>query len=258
MIGGKLDVREECRRNSLRRTSSLQLPMSKNVSLRVSGTFMSAMNNFKSSTIFTSTMSAAGLLDDIGRSESPVNLFLSLARYRLCCGFCRLRVGALTIAIFSLIYPPILFALLYFHGTFFNPTQRAFIGIPLLIFLVLHMVAALFVLFGLFYDIHYLLVPFQLSLIVNVIASIGLGILLMASTDRTNTHLFPAFAVGSMVLVGVYLWFLVVCSMTFVLIRDKGRLSESELDIYCNELRNEQYVLAANVPLIERVNSAQF
>ncbi|KAI6221295.1 hypothetical protein M3Y99_01566100 [Aphelenchoides fujianensis] len=229
MIGGKLDVREECRRNSLRRTSSLQLPMSKNVSLGVSGTFMSAMNNFKSSTIFTSTMSAAGLLDDIGR-------------YRLCCGFCRLRVGALTIAIFSLIYPPILFALLYFHGTFFNPTQRAFIGIPLLIFLVLHMVAALC----------------SFCSIVNVIASIGLGILLMASTDRTNTHLFPAFAVGSMVLVGVYLWFLVVCSMTFVLIRDKGRLSESELDIYCNELRNEQYVLAANMPLIERVNSAQF
>ncbi|KAI6221266.1 hypothetical protein M3Y95_01022000 [Aphelenchoides besseyi] len=219
-MNGKLEVCADYRRNSLRRTSSLQLPMSKNVSF--GGTLMNA---FKSSTIYTSTMSAAGLLDGV-RADSPANLFVSLARYRCCCGFCRLRVGLLAIALFCLTYPPIVFTALYFYGHLFNSTQRSYITWPLYVFLGYQMIAAFLALIGLFMDLYYWLIPLQLSLTLNIVMAIGLGILLMASTDRTNTHLFPAFAITSMILVGLYLWCLVITCMTFVLIRDKGRLSE--------------------------------
>ncbi|KAI6181323.1 hypothetical protein M3Y98_00816900 [Aphelenchoides besseyi] len=247
-MNGKLEVCADYRRNNLRRTSSLQLPMSKNVSF--GGTLMNA---FKSSTIYTSTMSAAGLLDGV-RDDSPANLFVSLARYRCCCGFCRLRVGLLAIALFCLTYPPIVFTALYFYGHLLNSIQRSYVTLPLYVFLGYQMVAAFLTLIGLFLDLYYWLIPLQLSLTSNIIMAIGLGILLMASTDRTNTHLFPAFAITSMILVGLYLWCLVITCMTFVLIRDKRRLSDSELDIY----RNETMIIATNVPLIERVNSAQF
>jgi hypothetical protein len=52
-------------------------------------------------------------------------------------------------------------------------------------------------------------------------ASMALGLLLLISFDRSHSRLYPLFAVASTALVAVYLWFLVIASMAFVLVRDK-------------------------------------
>lgn len=56
--------------------------------------------------------------------------------------------------------------------------------------------------------------------------TMGLAILLMVSTDKTQTQLFPIFAISSIIIVGIYLWFIIISCLTFVLIRDKSRLTE--------------------------------
>lgn len=77
--------------------------------------------------------------------------------------------------------------------------------------------------------------------------SMGLGMVLMLSSERLETQLFPAFALCSMALVALYLWFLVVVCMTFVLIRDKKA-----------ELRERRRSANCRTHCLERVNSAQF
>lgn len=62
--------------------------------------------------------------------------------------------------------------------------------------------------------------------IFNVMGAMILGIFLMVTTDKSQTHLFPIFAILSIIIVGIYLWFIIISCLTFVLIRDKSRLTE--------------------------------
>ena len=217
----------DMKRKVLRRTSSLQLPMSKNVTFN--GTLATVFTNIKSSTIslYASTISATGLLDtSTNRTESPLNMYTSMARYRCCCGMCRLRIGSLLIATFSIVYPIVIIFGLYLYGHLLNPLQQTYIKTPAYVFLGYQLFSSVLMLAGLYIDLHYLLIPFQLSLIFNVAGSMGLAILLMVSTDKTQTQLFPIFAISSIVVVGIYLWFIIISCLTFVLIRDKGRMTE--------------------------------
>jgi hypothetical protein len=157
------------RRKVLRRTSSLQLPLSRNVTF--SGTFASALSTIKSSTIsiYESTISVAGGLLDIetrtNRADSPLNMYISMSKYRCCCGMCRLRIGSLFIAIFSIIYPIIIILGLYLYGEALNAVQQTYIKGPAYVFLGYQLFSSVLMLAGLFIDLHYLLIPFQLSLV---------------------------------------------------------------------------------------------
>ncbi|KAI6176124.1 hypothetical protein M3Y97_00764500 [Aphelenchoides bicaudatus] len=233
----------DSKRKVLRRTSSLQLPLSKNVTF--SGTLTTAFSTIKASTIslYESTISAAGLLETgTTRTESPLNMYVSMARYRCCFGFCRLRVGSLAIALFSIIYPIFIIVALYIYGDKLTPLQQTYIKAPTYAFLGYQLFSSVLMLTGLFLDLHTLLVPFQLSLVFNVMGTMSLAILLMVSTEKSNTHLFPIFAISSILAVGIYIWFIIISCLTFVLIRDKSRLTDSELDIY----RNENFIKLAS------------
>lgn len=56
-----------------------------------------------------------------------------------------------------------------------------------------------------------------------MMSAMGIGMILLVSTDRKLTRLYPAFAAASMAIVAIYLWFLIVSCMGFVLYRDKKR-----------------------------------
>ncbi|KAI1709488.1 hypothetical protein DdX_11275 [Ditylenchus destructor] len=221
-------------RKQLRRTSSLQIPLPSHSS----NMFATAFTTLKNSTasMYTSTLSVAGLFS--GRRHRSgddddslgMNLYTLMAKYRCCCGLCRLRVGSFIIAVFSILYPLAVITCLVFNADWLNDTQKKLLVIPIIVLMVLQLLTSTLMLIGLFSDSHYFMLPFQFSCVINMMASMGLGIILLISTDRSNTQFYPAFAVLSTALVSVYLWFLVICSMTFVLIRDKKRLTDSMAD----------------------------
>ncbi|VDK59882.1 unnamed protein product, partial [Gongylonema pulchrum] len=61
--------------------------------------------------------------------------------------------------------------------------------------------------------------------VIGMMSSMGLGMILLVSTDRKLTPIYPLFAVISMAIVANYLYFLVITCMTFVMYRDKKRCS---------------------------------
>jgi hypothetical protein len=89
---------------------------------------------------------------------------------------------------------------LYLYGDLLNPIQQTYIKTPAYVFLGYQLFSSILMLAGLFIDLHYLLIPFQLSLIFNVMGTMGFGILLMVSTDKSKTHLFPVFAISSILI----------------------------------------------------------
>uniref|UniRef100_A0A915EPQ8 Uncharacterized protein n=1 Tax=Ditylenchus dipsaci TaxID=166011 RepID=A0A915EPQ8_9BILA len=222
------------------------------------------MSTLKTSTVtmYASTLSAAGFGLFGGGSrysngEDPleVNLYTLMAKYRCCCGMCRLRVGCFLIAVFSIIYPLLVIAALVVCSPWLTTSQKTFLSIPVIVLMGFQLFASTLMLTGLFINLHYMLLPFQFSCIINMMGSMGLGVIMLVSTERTNTQLYPGFAVFSTGLVGIYLWFLVICSMTFVLIRDKKRMTSSLLDFGNNPFNGDEEVVSTH---LERVNSAEF
>ncbi|KAI1716846.1 hypothetical protein Ddc_10219 [Ditylenchus destructor] len=223
--------------------------------------FVTAFATLKNSTatMYASTLSVAGLFSgrrhrtEDDEDSLAMNLYTLMAKYRCCCGLCRLRVGSFIIAVFSILYPLAVIVCLAFNGDWLNDTQKKLLLIPIIVLMVVQLSTSTLMVIGLFSDSHYLMLPFQFSCVINMMASMGLGIILLISTDRSNTQFYPAFAVLSTALVAVYLWFLVICSMTFVLIRDKKRLTDSMADEF-----GAYGDIECPTPHIERVNSAQF
>ncbi|KAH7709258.1 Protein Y54G2A.16, partial [Aphelenchoides avenae] len=244
------------KRKQLRRTSSLQVPSKRNNQNQ--SVLFTALSNLKQSTLsmYASTISAAGFLGGGRRSDSAINLYTLMAKYRCCCGFCRLRVGSATIGIWSILYPVAVIASFALFGHFLNPTLHGYIRVPAYAFMAFQILASILLLCGLYLDSHYFMLPFQISCILNMMGSMALGLMLLVSTDRNQTQIYPAFAAVMMGLVAVYLWFLVIISMTFVLIRDKKRLTDSEIDFYNDD--DDRAITPDCPPMLERVNSAQF
>lgn len=58
-----------------------------------------------------------------------------------------------------------------------------------------------------------------------MMGSMGMGLVLLVTSDKNSTQIYPAFAAASMALVAIFLWFLVIASMTYVMLRDKKRLT---------------------------------
>lgn len=54
----------------------------------------------------------------------------------------------------------------------------------------------------------------------------GIGVILLVSIENSHTQLYPLFAILAIGLIAVYLWVLIICTMTYVLIRDKKRLNK--------------------------------
>uniref|UniRef100_A0AC34QGS4 Uncharacterized protein n=1 Tax=Panagrolaimus sp. JU765 TaxID=591449 RepID=A0AC34QGS4_9BILA len=234
------------KRRQLRRSSSLQLPMSKNNR----NPLVQAFSNLKNSTlsVYTSTMSHTGLFG--GRSsDSAMNLYSLMAKYRCCCGTCRLRIGSFVIAMICLVVSVMLITLMAAFNNRLTDLQREFLTLPTFILMGFQLFASLLMFVGICADSHYLLLPFQFSCVLCMIGSMCCGLILLISGDHANSQLYPVFAACSMALVAIYIWFFIICSMTFVMIRDKKRLAEAELDFF------EE---ASVEPHIERVNSALF
>jgi hypothetical protein len=233
-------------RLQIRRSSSLQLPLSKNNS---QNPLIQAFSNLKNSTVsLYSNMSVTGFIGGRG-SDSAVNLYTLMAKYRCCCGFCRLRIGSFVISLISLIVSISVLIFMAFFNTYLTDIQREYLTVPTFFLMGLQLTSSILMLVGIFADSHYFLLPFQLSCIFDMMGSMALGLILLISADHGNSQLYPIFAACSMGLVAVYLWFLVICSMTFVMIRDKKRLIEAEIDFF-----DEQHI----EPHLERVNSALF
>lgn len=131
--------------------------------------------------------------------------------------------------------------------------QRTYLIIPGYILLVIQLTSSILMLTGLLADSYVLLIPFQLNTVLNLMATMSIAILLMVTTDKSNSHLFPIYAFASVMCVGVYLWFIIISCLTFVMLRDKYRLTESELNIYRGEMVEKP---VENT--MERVNSATF
>ncbi|KAE9552405.1 hypothetical protein FO519_004386 [Halicephalobus sp. NKZ332] len=209
-----------------------------------------AISNLKNSTmsIYTSTMSHTGFFGGQG-SDSAMNLYTLMAKYRCCCGLCRLRIGSFVISVLSLTSALFVIALMFGFNDRLTETQREYLTIPAFVLMGIQFVSSLLMLIGIFSDSHYLLLPYQFSCVLMMMGSMGCGLVLLISADNANSQLYPVFAACSMGMVAVYLWFLVICSMTFVMIRDKKRLADAELDFF-EEAEVE--------PHLERVNSALF
>uniref|UniRef100_A0A914CBV8 Uncharacterized protein n=1 Tax=Acrobeloides nanus TaxID=290746 RepID=A0A914CBV8_9BILA len=181
--------------------------------------------------------------------DSAVNLYTLMAKYRCCCGACRLRVGGFIIAIVCLIQAIGVITTLCFASNFFNPKQMEYLMVPAFILMGFELISSFLMLIGILMDHPYLLLPFQFSCILNMMGSMGMGLVLLVTSDKNSTQIYPAFAAASMALVAIFLWFLVIASMTYVMLRDKKRLTASEIDF--NE---DRYI----EPHMERVFSAEF
>ena len=105
-------------------------------------------------------------------------------------------------------------------------TQKEYLTVPTFVLMGIQLVSSILMLIGIFADSHFFLLPYQFSCVLMMMGSMGCGLVLLISADHVNSQLYPVFAACSMGMVAVYLWFLVICSMTFVMIRDKKRLIE--------------------------------
>uniref|UniRef100_A0A7E4VU44 G_PROTEIN_RECEP_F2_4 domain-containing protein n=1 Tax=Panagrellus redivivus TaxID=6233 RepID=A0A7E4VU44_PANRE len=225
MTTNRFLVSDDPRANQIRRSSSLQLPLSKNGQINP---LIQAFSNLKNSTVsvYASTMSVTGFFGGRG-SDSAVNLYTLMAKYRCCCGLCRLRVGSFAIAVTCIIASAGVITAMAFKGNQLSPAQQEYLTVPTYLLMSIQLLCSVMFLAGIFTDTHWCLLPFQLSCVLHMMGSMGLGLVLLVSADNVNSQIYPLFAACSMGLVAVYLWFLVICSMTFVMIRDKKRLVES-------------------------------
>ncbi|CAD5227082.1 unnamed protein product [Bursaphelenchus xylophilus] len=235
----RLHVSHDYRGRTLRRTSSLQLP-NEFEKLRLQkpfGVVVSALSSIKNSTIsvYASTLSAVGLLDAGIPSERPLNLYSTMKKYKCCFGICKLKPASAAIGIFSTLYPVVILLVWCYYERQHQRTASLPISLPALLFIMYKVLSSILLLTGLLWNAHYLLIPFMVNLALNIMGSMGLGIFLMLSNDRLGTQLFPAFAICSVGLIAMYLWFLAIIFMTFVLIRDKKRLREGRFTLVNKE-----------------------
>jgi hypothetical protein len=246
MSSNRFLLTDDPKGRQIRRSSSLQLPLSKNSQ----NPLIQAFSNLKNSTVsLYSGMSVTGFIGGRG-SDSAVNLYTLMAKYRCCCGLCRLRIGSFVISLLSLFVSIFVIIFMAFFNSYLTNIQREYLTVPTFVLMGIQLISSILMLIGIFADSHYFLLPFQLSCIFDMMGAMGLGLILLISADHgKNSQLYPVFAACSMGLVAIYLWFLVICSMTFVMIRDKKRLIEAEIDFY-----EEPHI----EPHLERVNSALF
>lgn len=153
----------------LRRTSSLQLPNEINKSkFNTSlGMFVSALSSIKNSTLsmYASTISAVGLIDNRFGGEPPINFYEIMNQYRCCFGFCKLRVASVGIGVFSCLYPTIVMVLWYYLETRGHINAALHFSLPALLFLTFKVIASGLLLIGIQYHQHVLLIPFLFSLV---------------------------------------------------------------------------------------------
>ncbi|CAD5221812.1 unnamed protein product [Bursaphelenchus okinawaensis] len=249
-----LHVSSDYRGRTLRRTSSLQLPneVEKLKLQKPFGVVVSAISSIKNSTmsVYASTLSAVGLLDAGGPPDRPLNLYNTMKRYKCCFGVCKLKTASAVIGMVSALYPVVILFIWCHYERQKHNRMVIPISIPALLFIVYKVLSSLVMLAGIIWNVQYLLIPFMINLVLNIMGAMGLGIFLMLSNDKLGTQLFPAFAVCSVALIAMYLWFLAITFMTFVLIRDKKRLRKGRFTLINQDDRSVHY--------LERVNSAQF
>ena len=143
----------------IRRSSSLQLPLSKNSQ----NPLIQAFSNLKNSTVsLYSTMSVTGFIGGRG-SDSAVNLYTLMAKYRCCCGFCRLRIGSFVISLLSLFVSIMVIIFMAFFNSHLTDIQREYLTVPTFFLMGLQLISSILMLIGIFADSHWFLLPFQLS-----------------------------------------------------------------------------------------------
>ncbi|KAI3420953.1 hypothetical protein GPALN_014580 [Globodera pallida] len=281
----------------LRRSSSLQLPgpSERNVQLHshqrnLNFNFIhSAICTLKSSSasIYASTLSAAGLLGGVGlgglrprssiSSTEPVNLYSVMVTYRCCCGMFRLRMASMLVGVLICVSSTLILCSLLLNApisptAFFAPWQCQIIGRPAILLSFVSLLASLLLLLGLATDIHFLLLPFLLSCIFNMMGSMALGLVLLLNPLAVYlpsirhfgslAELIPAgMALCSSAMVVLHLWFLVLGAFTYVLIRDKRSLFIEYFNDECMDDEDGLIKLvirrSSSAPL-NRVNSAEF
>ncbi|KHN86062.1 hypothetical protein Tcan_17812 [Toxocara canis] len=235
-------------RTQIRRSSSLQLPLNankvENGGLRTCE-FNSKDKSSSSLSICASSLSMAMM----GHSNSAINLYTLMARYRCCCGMCRLRIASLVVAFICMSISVLVLSAYWNYKETLSAEQRKMLSVPVFIVALYQIIASISLLTGLFTESHWLLIPFHISCVVCMMSAMAIGMILLVSADRKLTQLYPIFAALSMALVAVYLWFLVISCMSFVLLRDKKRLLSCDIDFMGS---------ASTGTLLERVNSSHF
>lgn len=167
----------------LRRSSSLQFPKT-NLSF-----IESALDSLKNSStsIYASTLSAAGLLNGIGldglrsitvgSNDSTDNLYSLMASYRSCCNLFRLRSVTLIISICVCILTTLILSCLLLEAPFstkilFSQWQYELIYNPAIWILSFSLLSSLLMNLALITDIHFLILPFIASCVCFLISLI--------------------------------------------------------------------------------------
>ncbi|CAK5031517.1 unnamed protein product [Meloidogyne enterolobii] len=158
----------------IRRSSSLEFPKT-NLSF-----IESALDSLKNSStsIYASTLSAAGLLNGIGldglrsitvgSNDSADNLYSLMASYRSCCNLFRLRSVTLIISICVCIVTTLILSCLLLEAPFstkilFSQWQYELIFNPAIWILSFSLLTSLLMNLALITDIHFLILPFIAS-----------------------------------------------------------------------------------------------
>uniref|UniRef100_A0A9J2PEP9 Uncharacterized protein n=1 Tax=Ascaris lumbricoides TaxID=6252 RepID=A0A9J2PEP9_ASCLU len=146
----------------MRRSSSLQLPLNANRAENSALRSYALSRKGKSSSslsIFASSLSMVMM----GQSDSAVNLYALMARYRCCCGLCRLRIASLVIAFMCISLSILALSVYWSHKEALSGDQQHLLNVPIFIVALYQILASFTLLVGLHFESHWLLIPFHIS-----------------------------------------------------------------------------------------------
>ncbi|CCD83504.1 Inner membrane protein [Caenorhabditis elegans] len=143
-----------------------------------------------------------------------------MARYRCCFGTCRLRVGACVIGIACILIAILSLCSLLSVSTAMTSDAQSFLTTPIVLSL-LQFATSMIMIVAVLTSFHWLLLPFMLSCIANLLALVVLCSWGVLRRHELSNSVVPLLLIGSTGIGLLYLWFLTIISMTFVLIRDR-------------------------------------